>query len=230
MKRALLLVLALGLAASLAAGVLPFRPGFAPPGGSLLDSLPGSPIGSEEAESIRGGDVFISLDGPRNRLTVKVYPNDDELRRLKPVPIKTLEVDAHNRIVDTTKAPYMPAAASKLPAGANLTSRPSPFPSGTCSITGVKPTSGKYGPNMISTDAVGKVEVFADGKSLGSYSDAGYAIHSNSNDFRASKSFGCIIVREADNAAIAKVLREDRADAERSKQSRRPVQLLHVGD
>ncbi|HUX38280.1 MAG TPA: hypothetical protein VMV44_10305 [Rectinemataceae bacterium] len=231
MKRALFLVISGAAASVFGAGVLPSAlPASSP--GTVAPSvcLPGIDIEGVEAASIEGGDVFMSLNAARTRLTIKVYTNDDELRRLRPTPLKTFVVDAHNRIVDTTRAPFIPAANSKVPTGANLTSKPEAFPSGTCNITGVRATSDKYGPNMISTDAVGKVGVYADGASVGRYSDAGYALHSNVKDFERSRSNGCIVVRQTDNRAIASVLRADRADAERTRPERRPVQLLHVSD
>ncbi len=231
MKRALFLVISCAAVSVFGAGVLPSALQAASPWTlASTPCLPGIGIEGEEAASIAGGDVFMSLNAERTRLTIKVYTNDDELRRLKPTPLKTIEVDAHNRIVDSKQAPYIPAANSKVPSGANLTSKPEAFPSGTWNITGVRATSDKYGPNMISTNAVGKVEVYADGASVGRYSDAGYAIHSNVKDFERSRSNGCIVVRQADNRLISSVLRADRADAERNRPQRRPVQLFHVRD
>lgn len=232
MFRILYLAFACALAYPLSAGVLPTVDA-AP---ASIDTffgggLPGLPLSDLEESTITGGDVFMSLNASRTRLTVKVYTNNDELRRLRPTPLKTFEIDAHNRIMETTKAPYMPAKGdSKVPAGANLTTKPEAFPSGTWRITSVRKTSGDYGPNMISTNAVGRVKVYADGVSVGEYSDAGYAIHSNKKDFSVSKSYGCIVVREADNRELARVLREDSADARRNRSGGRTVQLLNVRD
>ncbi|HUX41542.1 MAG TPA: hypothetical protein VMV83_10295 [Rectinemataceae bacterium] len=229
MKRALFLslVCAWGLALS---ATTPAAVAFGyPPMAALFSTgLPGAPLSAVEASSIAGGDVFMELNAERTRLRVKVYTNDDELRRLKPTPIKTFEVDAHNRIVETTKAPYMPAPGAAKANGSNLTSKPAQFPSGTSNVSAITKTSGKYGPNMISTDAVGRVEVYAKGKSVGTYSDVGYAIHSNVNDFSVSRSNGCVIVSKTANSAIAGVLRADREDASNNRPSGRSVQLFHV--
>jgi len=230
MKRALFLSLlcAAGLAVGASVPAAVFV-SVQPEAALFLAGLPGEPITAIEASAIVGGDVFMELNAERTRLKVKVYTNDDELRRLRPTPIKTFEVDAHNRIVETTKAPYMPAPGSPKANGSNLTSKPAEFPSGCSNVTAVTKTDGKYGPNMISTDATGKVEVYANGQSVGTYNDVGYAIHSNANDFSASKSYGCIIVTKTANEAIACVLKADRDDVAKNRPGGRPVQMLHVG-
>lgn len=230
MKRALFSVSACVLGLALSAGTLPTPSGAAASWAAFGAGLPGAAIEAEEAAAIHGGDVFMSLNENRTKLTVKVYINDEELLRLRPTPIATFEVPAHNRIVDTKEAPYYSPQGGRVPEGADLTSRPSRFPGGTWRVTEVASVSGKFGPNMIRTDAVGSVEVFAGGKSVGTYSDVGYAIHSNTNDFRYSKSLGCVIVRQEDNARIAAVLNADRADAARNKTNRRAVQLFNVTD
>lgn len=230
MKRALLLSLVGVAGAALSAATLaPMAPEALPGTGLFSGNLPGQPISAVEASTIVGGDVFMELNAARTRLKVKIYTNDNELRRLRPTPIMTFEVDAHNRIVDTKNAPYMAAPGFPRANGSNLTSRPAQFPSGTVNITAITKTSGKYGPNMISTDAVGKVEVYADGESVGTYNDVGYAIHSNTNDFSVSRTYGCVIVSKTANGAIAGVLRADREDARRTRPGERPVQLFHVG-
>jgi len=70
---------------------------------------------------------------------------------------------------------------------------------------------------MLSTNAVGNVEVYvSDGTggqlSIGTYSDLGYALHSNTNAFNVSKSYGCLILKQEDVAMLAGILRQDRAE------------------
>jgi hypothetical protein len=133
-------------------------------------------------------------------------------------------------VADTTKAPFMPAAGDRdgSPLGAGLTTKPAPFPAGTWNITKVAPCSGSYGPNMIGTNAVGTVDVYANGVKVGSASDVGYAIHSNAKPFGSSQSYGCIVVKKEDNARLAEILEADRrsARAERS----RCFQAIHADD
>jgi len=200
-----------------------------PPSGGILEGLPGRVIGPAEAATIRGGDVVIKLNAARTKLIVDVYINDDELRRLSPKPIKTLVLDAHNRPVDTTKAPFMPADRDVLPLGGALTSKPAKFPAGTCKVTSVQEREGSYGPYMVKTGAVGEVNVYAGDKLLGKYKDVGYAIHSNNIKFEYSQSYGCIIIRKEDNAKLAKILKDDRKDAlDREDRKGRVTQLVHV--
>jgi hypothetical protein len=202
----------------------------ASPVGDIFSSVPGRALSDLEARVIRGGDVVMKLSPDRTKLTVDVYINDEELKRLNPKPIKTVVMDAHNRVVDTTQAPFMPAgnARDALPVGAGLTSRPARFPAGTWNVTEVVERSGSYGPNLVRTDAVGRVDVYAGASRVGSAADVGYAIHSNDKDFGRSQSYGCIVIRKDDNAALADILAKDRTSA-RTGGSRR-YQVINVDD
>lgn len=167
-----------------------------------------------ELEAALGGDVYMELDESRTRLKVTVTSTDPEAK-LGLVPKEVYYVDAHNRVVETEKAaPYMPTAAERKKLGdtSDMRSTPERFPAGTWNITEVRKDDGKFGPNMIKTDAVGLVDTYsAKGEYLGKRQDTGYAIHSNTNDFNKSKSWGCLIVRAEDNERIARSIRDDRA-------------------
>ncbi|MDA8409194.1 MAG: hypothetical protein M0001_02240 [Treponema sp.] len=191
--------------------------------------LPGRPISAIEASSIAGGDVFAELNADRTKMTVKVYTNNDELRRLRPTPIQSFQIDVHNRIVNGTTAPYMPADGYPVASGVGLTTRPGPFPQGTWNITDIREIAGKYGPFMVMTDAVGNVEVFSNGISQGRFYDTGYALHSSAVDFAYSRTYGCLQNRRADSITFASVLLADRAEAARERQSGRQVQMLWAG-
>ncbi|MEI6387623.1 MAG: hypothetical protein WCQ50_13375 [Spirochaetota bacterium] len=201
-----------------------------------FEGLPGIEITQAEAASIDGGDVVMSLNALRTQMTVNVYTNDQELRRLNPQPLKVLVMDSHNRIVETTMASFMPAPGSAKPAlDGPFTSKPVSFPAGVWSVTGVKIATGsqaKYGPYIINTNAVGKVRVYdANGAFLGESSDVGYAIHSNTNDFAVSKSYGCVIIGQNDNAVLGNILRADAASAAiPGNRNGRPVQLFCAGE
>ena len=233
MHKLLFIPLFLALAAASFGVALPGA-GFEPPAAltSLaadpFAGLPGIVLTASEAASIRGGDVVVKLNAQRTKLQVDVYINDSELRRLNPNPIKTLVLDAHNRVADTTKAPFMPANGDRdgMPLGAGLTTKPAPFPAGTWNITTVKPCAGSYGPNMIGTNAVGKVDVYANGVKVGSANDVGYAIHSNAKPFESSKSYGCIVVKKEDNIKLADILDADRRSAKAAGE--RCFQAIHA--
>ncbi|MEI6876127.1 MAG: hypothetical protein WCL50_13470 [Spirochaetota bacterium] len=232
MKMLLFLPLSLALGVSTFAGAIQGAGAVrTSPSGDPLAALPGRTPTALEASAIRGGDVVMKLNANRTQLTVDVYSNDSELRRLNPRPTQSLTIDAHNRIVNTTSAPFMPANGRDrdlFPLGAGLTTMPAQFPAGTWAITGVRSRDDDYGPFMIGTNAVGRVDVYAGGVKVGSANDVGYAIHSNSKDFAVSLSYGCIIVRQNDNALIAGILNADRADS--ARENGRCVQFLSVGD
>jgi len=182
--------------------------------GDPFAGVGGVAIGAEEAASLAGGDVTMTLNKERTKLKVKVDYEEKSSAGKSKVSY-SYEVDAHNRVADTQKADFMPAGGATpeaLKGKGKLTSRPESFPAGTWDVTSVKKRGDKFGPNMIGTDAVGSVEVFdAKGRRQGRYRDWGYAIHSNKDGFSRSKSWGCIIVREADNERLAGEINRDRA-------------------
>jgi len=161
----------------------------------------------------------MSLNRDRTKLTVNVIDNEYEARLGRIPPKQVLELEVHNRVVNTTQAPFMPAdaAGKALAASGSVTTKPSPFPEGYWSITAVKPCENKYGPYMISTNAVGKVETYlndnaGNAQSAGIYKDIGYAMHSNTIPFKSSKSYGCVILKQEDNATLANILKQDKAE------------------
>lgn len=195
-----------------------------PPGQAAPACLPGlaDPFGDvscatlSEAElaAALGGDVYLELNEARTRLKVTVTSTDPEAK-LGLVPRKEVfEIDAHNRVQDTTKAPFMPTRASEkqLPGADGYTSRPAAFPGGSWAVGDVVARDDKYGPNWVRTNAVGQVEVFGrDGARVGVYEDTGYAIHSNSGKaFGESSTWGCVLVKEDGNQRIAEAIRSDR--------------------
>ena len=222
MRRILLTVLSLSFAA-LALGAAPTAPAMPEPptfSGDPLADLPGTALVADEAASIVGGEVIMTLDAARSKLTVKVFSGDydSDQKRHAPKPTQVFEIDVHNRIVDTTKAPLMAAPGQKLPAGAALTTKPGQFPEGFWKIGEIVECGGKYSPYMIKTDAVGEVDIYADGTRVGTVRDIGYALHANTNDFSVSKSYGCVILQKSDDLRLAKLLKADRAELE----ARRP--------
>lgn len=179
----------------------------------------GEPLDHDESAAVTGGDVRMSLNQDRTKLKVNVIDNEYEARLGRIPPKEVFEIDVHNRVVDTQKAPFMPADAAgrKLASSGSVTSKPSQFPEGYWSVTSVKPREDKYGPYMISTNAVGKVETYVnDGKgnynASGVYKDTGYAVHSNTNSFDVSKSHGCLIIKQDDLSRVAGVLKKDREE------------------
>ncbi len=186
---------------------------------ALWSFIPGEPLSQDACAAAVGGDVRMSLNQNRTKLTVNVIDNEYEARLGRIPPEQVLEFDVHNRVVNTTQAPFMPAKAAgrTLAASASVTTKPSQFPEGYWTVTAVKPRSDKYGPYMLSTNAVGNVEVYvSDGTggqlSIGTYSDLGYALHSNTNAFNVSKSYGCLILKQEDVAMLAGILQQDRAE------------------
>ena len=155
-----------------------------------FDGVLGTAIGEEEAAALDGGDVHITLNAERTRLKVEVSVQKDKDRGHKIAGSeRSYEIVAHNRVVDTKTADFMPAGdkPAALKDQEKLTSKPEQFPAGTWKVTAVKERTDKFGPNIVNTNAVGKVEVFdKNGNSLGRYNDTGYAIHSNTNDFNSS--------------------------------------------
>jgi hypothetical protein len=102
-------------------------------------------------------------------------------------------------------------------------STPVRFPSGASNIVAVKECDNEYGPYMIKTDAIGRVDVYRDdGTFYGKEYDTGYAIHSNVKDFSTSRSWGCVIVRQRDNERLARTLIVDR------KQNSNSIQHIWV--
>ncbi len=186
---------------------------------ALWSFVEGVPLSQNECAAVVGGDVRMSLNRNRTKLTVNVIDNEYEARLGRTPPKEVLEFDVHNRVVDTTQAPFMPATSDgrALAALAATTSKPSRFPEGYWSITAIKPRQDKYGPYMISTNAVGNVEVFVnDGAGgytpVGMFSDLGYALHANTNPFDVSKSYGCLVLKQEDIAALANILKADKAE------------------
>lgn len=184
-------------------------------------------VGSEEASQVRGGDVRMVLDAVREKLTVKVIKNEYEGRIGRIPPLEVYEIDVHNRIVNTNDAPFMPTAASRKALGdtGGFKASTSPFPEGLWQITSVKPRNDKYGPFMVMTEAVGTVRVYAPGGKegemlyLGDFNDTGYGIHSNTIPFEYSKTYGCIIAKQADLERLAKTLIKDRQENPRTVQT-----------
>lgn len=181
--------------------------------------IPGEPLGLEECDAVVGGDVRMSLNQNRTKLKVNVIDNEYEARLGRIPPKEVYEFDVHNRVVNTTNAPFMPAkrAGRTLAASADVTTKPSEFPEGYWSVTAVKERSDKYGPYMISTNAVGDVDVYvSDGNGgklcMGKYKDLGYALHSNTNSFNVSKSYGCIILKQEDATTLSRILKKDKED------------------
>jgi hypothetical protein len=186
-------------------------------------SLAGQALCMEEAAALDGGDVVLELDRSRTRLKVTVTDSDHEGRIGRSAPKEVYYIDAHNRVVDKNGcAEYMPSTGAKNRIGdtGGMTSTPVQFPDGVFNITAVRERSDKFGPNIMKTDATAYVDVYArNGSYIGKEWDTGYAIHSNTNDFDSSRSWGCIIVREQDNTRIAESLRADRAIDTRSRQT-----------
>lgn len=183
--------------------------------GDPFAGVAGSLMGPEEAAAFDGGDVRMTLNAERTKLKVEVTGSVDHpsIGHRKNGSQLSFEIDVHNRVVDTKKADFMPAGKSpaSLEGQGKLSSRPEQFPEGTWKVTAVVARKDKYGPNMIKTNAVGNVEVFNEkGASLGRYKDTGYALHSNTNDFSVSKSWGCIIVKQADNRRLANLIDRDK--------------------
>ncbi len=194
--------------------------------GDPFAAVRGIPIGGMEAESIEGGDMFMRLNKERNKLEVHTEFPSKTASGLPTRVSFSYSMDAHNRVVNTKGADFMPAGGAipeNLRDKGSLASRPEGFPAGVWNVTAVKERKDKFGPYMISTDAVGVVEVFdAKGNSLGRYKDAGYAIHSNTNDFKTSQSWGCVILREEDNRRLAEALSRD---VERCGRNRQKVMI-----
>ena len=175
--------------------------------------LEGIVLAADEAAAIEGGDIGLELNETRDKIKVTVrYASTTPQGRPTTVQY-SYSIDAHNNVADTKEADFMPAGGKtpdRLKGETGLKSKPEPFPEGTWKITAVKERKDKFGPNLMSTDAIGKVEVFdKKGKGKGKYEDEGYAIHSNTNDFDKSKSWGCIIVKQNDNENLARQIRTD---------------------
>lgn len=200
-----------------------------------LPSVPGMgafliyPLSLKECMSIEGGDVRMVLNPARNRLTVSVIDNEYEARLGRYPPREVYEIDVHNRIVDTRRAPFIPTAESRKQTSwaGNLLSRPDVFPEGYWNISRVSERTDKFGPYMVATNAQGQVDVFmrlSDDQEpvyIGTYADTGYAIHANTNPFEYSKSYGCLIARKEDLERLAKTLKKDREDDRESRQTLR---------
>ena len=191
----------------------------------------GSPLDLESCALIRGGDVRMVVNSERNSITVNVIDNEYEARLGRIPPKKVFHIDVHNRVVDTIKAPYMPTASAKKQLGntSGFTSKPEVFPEGNWRITNVRTRNDKYGPYMIKTNATGMVDVYAPGVEegrlnyIGRYPDTGYAIHSNTVPFENSKSYGCLIIKQADAEMLASILEADK------KENPAAVQTIRVG-
>lgn len=165
----------------------------------------------DRPEEYRGGDVFIRASARRDRLTVVEIPIDGRGKAGR------YEVKAHNRVTKGLSADLI-TKEGKVPGYAAV---PEGFPVGTHRVTTVKERSDKFGPYSIGTDAEGLVDAYKvekqDGKVIwsqyeGKVADYGYSIHSNrEKSFDTSRSWGCIIVQEADVKRIARTIRADRA-------------------
>jgi len=194
-----------------------------------LSALPSFaiPLGVEECGRIRGGDVRMVLNTARTRLRVNVIDNEYEARLGRVPPKEVYEIDVHNRIVETRNAPFMPTAESRNQTRyiSDLTSRPAQFPPGNWLVTGARVRTDKFGPYMISTRAVGEVEVYVKGSGegdsfyIGNYKDTGYAIHSNTVPFEYSKTYGCLVARQEDLARLAATLARDRQEDAKAVQT-----------
>ena len=159
----------------------------------------------------RGGDVFIRASARRDRLVVVEIPIDGRGKAGR------YEVEAHNRVTGGVSADLI-TKEGKVPGYAAV---PEGFPGGTHKVTSVSARTDKFGPYSIGTDAEGLVDAYKvtkqDGKIVsseyaGKVADYGYSIHSNrEKSFETSRSWGCIIVREADCGRIARSIRADRA-------------------
>ncbi len=159
----------------------------------------------------RGGDVFIRASARRDRLVVVEIPIDGRGRAGR------YEVESHNRVTQGAGADLI-TRDGKVP---GYSAVPEGFPEGTHRVTGVTARTDKFGPYSIGTDAEGLVDAYRvtkeDGKVVsseyaGKVRDYGYSIHSNrGTPFESSRSWGCIIVREADCRRLARTLRADRA-------------------
>ena len=159
----------------------------------------------------RGGDVFIRASARRDRLVVVEIPIDGKGKAGR------YEVKAHNRVTQGASADLI-TKEGKVPGYAAV---PEGFPEGTHKVTTVTARTDKFGPYSIGTDAEGLVDSYKvtkqDGKVVsseyaGKVADYGYSIHSNrEKPFETSRSWGCIIVREADCGRIARSIRADRA-------------------
>jgi len=165
-------------------------------------------LDGEDCSSIVGGDVRMVLNTSRTRLTVNVIDNEYEALLGRIPPKEVYEIDVHNRVVETTCAPFMPTGESRRQLGTTegVMASAGFFPEGNWLVTGVKTRSDKYGPYMIGTGAVGGGCLLPrswEGEKiyLGRYKDLGYAIHSNTVPFEYSKSYGCLIVRQEDVAS-----------------------------
>ncbi|NLJ45104.1 MAG: hypothetical protein GX430_00870 [Treponema sp.] len=182
-----------------------------PQGSDWFSDLDSIAPALDRPEDYRGGDVFIRASARRDRLTVVEIPIDGRGRAGR------YEVEAHNRVTSGVSADLI-TKEGKVPGYAAV---PEGFPEGTHRVTTVQARSDKFGPYSIGTDAEGLVDAYKvtkqDGRIVsaeyaGRVADYGYSIHSNrEKSFETSRSWGCIIVREADCGRIARTIRADRA-------------------
>lgn len=212
MHKAFFVFLSLVMTASVA-GAAALEAGPADP----FSGFPGMRMSEREADSVFGGDVRMRLNGARNRLEVEIISNEYEARLGRIPPVARYEVDVHNRVADTNRAPFLPAASAwgMVDGYSGLSSRPAAFPSGYWEIGRITERTDAYGPFMISTNAVGTVEVYgSDGRGgrtyLGTLPDTGYALHSNAKPFESSLSYGCLVLRQDDVSRIANDIMADR--------------------
>jgi len=201
-----------------------------------LAGLPGFfVLGMEECGLITGGDVRMVLNASRTRLTVNVIDNEYEARLGRIPPREVYELDVHNRVVRTNGAPFMPTPESRRELGglSGLTTAPSAFPEGNWLVTSVKSRTDKFGPYMIGTGAIGQVDVYLQGSGegsaayLGRYMDIGYALHANTQPFEYSKSYGCLVLRQADLTRLAETLQRDRKENGKAMQT---IRVKAYGD
>ncbi len=194
---------------------------FTPSVGDAFFDVEGRPLGDAEALAIDGGDVRMDLDDMRTSLSVWVGDNRSPTSDGGMATVERYTIPVHNRIVDTNGAPFIPGDSflRGLQPIPFITSKPIPFPAGTWNITGVATRIDNYGPYMIRTDAIGKVNVFKDGAPMGVFKDSGYGIHSNIIPFEQSRSHGCLVVSQKDSARLVATLKADRERNPKSEQT-----------
>ncbi|MCE5255220.1 MAG: hypothetical protein LLF89_00060 [Spirochaetaceae bacterium] len=194
---------------------------------TIAGLLEGNVVSSMECSQVTGGDTRVKLNKSRTKLTVEVIDNEYEAKLGRLPPKEQYEIDVHNRVASTKQAPFMPKpdARGRITSAAGLTCSPQAFPEGYWAITGLRSRDDKYGPYSIQTNAIGCVDVFMQGSAegqltyIGSYADTGYSIHSNTNPFTSSLSYGCLIVRQEDVARLAQTLIRDKEEDPKAKQT-----------
>ncbi|HNX73541.1 MAG TPA: L,D-transpeptidase [Spirochaetales bacterium] len=189
--------------------------------------LRGKYVDEVEAAKVQGGDTRVTLDSSRTKLKVEVIDSEYEAKLGRIPPKETYVIDVHNRVMQTTEAPFMPKPGTQnvAPHGPGVTCAPEPFPAGNWQITGERARGDKYGPFSIQTNAVGHVDVYGpvgpEGRAayLGTYADTGYSLHSNTIPFERSLSYGCIVMRQDDVSKLATTLLIDKGRDPKARQT-----------